>query len=83
MVKIDVILELENDYSINANSFHENGNIIKEYANLCSATAIILLALQSEEINETTRQSLISKCDAYIKKQDEIENLYFTVGDYL
>ena len=73
-MKIDVILELANDYSINANFYHDNGKIIKEYANLCSATAIILLALQSEEINEKTRKILISQCEINIKKQEEIEN---------
>ena len=68
MVKIDVILNLAAEYSINANLFHDDGNVIKEYANLCSATALYLLALQTEELEEKARQELVSKCESFIIK---------------
>ena len=78
MVNINVILDLANDYSINANVFHDSGNFIKEYANLCSATALFLLSLQSEDLIEKTRKDLISKCEVNIKKQENIEKLHFS-----
>ena len=77
MVKIDVILHLAAEYSINADLFHDGGNIIKEYANLCSATALYLLALQTEELEEITRQELVSKCESFINKQANIERQKF------
>ena len=77
MVKIDVILHLAAEYSTNADLFHGGGNIIKEYANLCSATALYLLALQTEELEEKTRQELVSKCESFINKQDMIERQNF------
>jgi hypothetical protein len=77
MVKIDVILHLAAEYSVNADLFHDGGNIIKEYANLCSATALYLLALQTEELEEKTRQELVSKCESFINKQGIIERQNF------
>ena len=77
MVKIDVILHLAAEYSTNADFFHGGGNIIKEYANLCSATALYLLALQTEELEEKTRQELVSKCESFINKQAIIERQNF------
>ena len=78
MVNIGVILELANDYLVNANVFQEGGNVVKEYANLCSATALYLLALQSEDLTEETRKNLISKCELYIKRQENIEKSHFS-----
>ena len=78
MVNINVILDLANDYSINADVFHDSGNFIKEYANLCSATALFLLSLQSEDLIEKTRKNLIAKCEVNIKKQENIEKLHFS-----
>ena len=78
MVNINVILDLANDYSINADVFHDSGNFIKEYSNLCSATALFLLSLQSEDLIEKTRKDLIAKCEVNIKKQENIEKLHFS-----
>ena len=78
MVNIRVILELANDYLVNADVFQEGGNVVKEYANLCSATALYLLSLQSEDLTEETRTNLISKCELYIRRQENIEKSYFS-----
>ena len=78
MVYINVVLELANDYSVNADVFKDSGNVIKEYSNLCSATALLILALQSEELSEDVRQELVSKCETFIKKQETIETWLFS-----
>ena len=77
-MKISIVLDLANDYSVNSGVFRDSGNYIKEYANLCSATALYLLALQSEELSEDQRQELIKKCESFIKLQEEIEQTRFS-----
>ena len=54
-------------------------NYVKEYANLCSATALYLLALQSEELSECQRQEMVKKCESFIKLQEEIEETRFSI----
>ena len=78
-MKISVVLDLANDYSVNSGVFRDSGNYVKEYANLCSSTALYLLALQSDELSEEQRQDLIKKCEIYIKLQEEIEQTRFSV----
>ena len=78
-MKISVVLDLANDYSVNSGVFRDSGNYVKEYANLCSSTALYLLALQSDELSEDQRQDLIKKCEIYIKLQEEIEQNRFSV----
>ena len=78
MLNIDIVLDLANDYSVNAGVFRDSGNFVKEYANLCSATALYLLALQSEQLDRTQREALITKCESYIKLQEEIELTRFS-----
>ena len=77
------ILDLANDYSVNAGVFRDSGNFVKEYANLCSATALYLLALQSEQLDRDQRQELITKCESYIKLQEEIEHTRFSVDELI
>ena len=78
-MKISVVLDLANDYSVNSGVFRDSGNYVKEYANLCSSTALYLLALQSDELSEEQRQDLIKKCEIYIKLQEEIEQTRFSI----
>lgn len=78
MLNISIVLDLANDYSVNAGVFRDSGNFVKEYANLCSATALYLLALQSEQLDRDQRQELITKCESYIKLQEEIELTRFS-----
>ena len=65
-MKISVVLDLANDYSVNSGVFRDSGNYVKEYANLCSSTALYLLALQSDELSEDQRQDLIKKCEIFL-----------------
>ena len=81
MLNISVVLDLANDYSVNAGVFRDSGNFVKEYANLCSATALYLLALQSEELDRDQRQELIANCESYIKLQEEIEKTRFSFDE--
>ena len=83
MLNIDIVLDLANDYSVNAGVFRDSGNFVKEYANLCSATALYLLALQSEQLDRDQRQELITKCESYIKLQEEIEHTRFSVDELI
>ena len=78
-MKICIVLDLANDYSVNSGVFRDSGNYVKEYANLCSATALYLLALQSEELNESQRQEMVKKCESFIKLQEEIEETRFSI----
>ena len=77
-MKISKILDTANEYSANAGFFRKSGDFVKEYANLCSATALFLLSLQSEDLIEKTRKDLIAKCEVNIKKQENIETLHFS-----
>ena len=70
---------MANDYSVNSGVFRDSGNYVKEYANLCSATALYLLALQSEELTESQRQEMVKKCESFIKLQEEIEETRFSI----
>ena len=79
-MKISGVLDLANDYSVNSGVFRDSGNYVKEYANLCSSTALYLLALQSDELSEEQRQDLIKKCEIYIKLQETIEQTRFSFG---
>ena len=78
-MKISVVLDLANDYSVNSGVFRDSGNYVKEYANLCSATALYLLALQSEELSDSQRQEMVKKCESFIKLQEEIEETRFSI----
>jgi hypothetical protein len=78
-MKISIVLDLANDYSVNSGVFCDSGNYVKEYANLCSATALYLLALQSEELSEIQRQEMVKKCESFIKLQEEIEETRFSI----
>jgi hypothetical protein len=78
-MKISIVLDLANDYSVNSGVFRDSGNYVKEYANLCSATALYLLALQSEELSECQRQEMVKKCESFIKLQEEIEETRFSI----
>ena len=78
-MKISIVLDLAYDYSVNSGVFRDSGNYVREYANLCSATALYLLALQSEELNESQRQEMVKKCESFIKLQEEIEETRFSI----
>ena len=78
-MKISIVLDLANDYSVNSGVFRDSGNYVKEYANLCSATALYLLALQSEELSDSQRQERVKKCESFIKLQEEIEETRFSI----
>ena len=78
-MKISIVLDLANDYSVNSGVFRDSGNYVKEYANLCSATALYLLALQSEELSDSQRQEMVKKCESFIKLQEEIEETRFSI----
>jgi len=62
-MKISKILDTANEYSTTAGFFRESGDFVKEYANLCSATTLYLLALQSEELTEEERQMFAKQCE--------------------
>ena len=77
-MKVKVVLDLANNYSVNSGVFRENKNYVKEYGNLCSATALYLLALQNEELNKDQIQELVKKCEGLIKLQEEMEQTLFS-----
>jgi hypothetical protein len=77
-MKVSVILDLAENYSVNSGVFRENKNYVKEYGNLCSATALYLLALQNEELDKDQTQELVKKCEGLIKLQEEIEQTLFS-----
>ena len=66
-MKVRVVLDLAKNYSVNSEVFRANENYVKEYGNLCSATALYLLALQNEELNKDQTQELVKKCEGLIK----------------
>ena len=72
-MKISKILDTANEYSANAGFFRESGDFVKEYANLCSATTLYLLALQSEELTEEERQMFAKQCEINNNLETEIE----------
>ena len=72
-MKISKILDTANEYSANAGFFRKSGDFVKEYANLCSATTLYLLALQSEELTEEERQMFAKKCEINNDLETEIE----------
>ena len=77
-MKVKVVLDLAKNYSVNSGVFRENKNYVKEYGNLCSATALYLLALQNEELNKDQTQELVKKCEGLIKLQGEMEQTLFS-----
>ena len=77
-MKVRVVLDLAKNYSVNSGVFRENKNYVKEYGNLCSATALYLLALQNEELNKDQTQELVEKCEGLIKLQEEMEQTLFS-----
>ena len=77
-MKVRVVLDLAKNYSVNSGVFRENKNYVKEYGNLCSATALYLLALQNEELNKDQIQELVKKCEGLIKLQEEMEQTLFS-----
>ena len=77
-MKVKVVLDLAKNYSVNSEVFRENENYVKEYGNLCSATALYLLALQNEELNKDQTQELVKKCEGLIKLQEEMEKTLFS-----
>ena len=77
-MKVRVVLDLAKNYSVNSGVFRENKNYVKEYGNLCSATALYLLALQNEELNKDQTQELVKKCESLIKLQEEMEQTLFS-----
>ena len=72
-MKISKILDTANEYSANAGFFRKSGDFVKEYANLCSATTLYLLALQSEELTEEERQMFAKQCEINNNLETEIE----------
>ena len=76
-MKVRVVLDLAKNYSVNSGVFRENKNYVKEYGNLCSATALYLLALQNEELDKDQTQELVKKCEVLIKLQEEMEQTLF------
>ena len=77
-LKFKVVLDLAKNYSVNYGVFRKNKNYVKEYGNLCSATALYLLALQNEELNKDQTQEFVKRCEGLIKLQEEMEKTLFS-----